>query len=191
MSDRSEIYLFRHGETEWSKSGQHTGRTDIPLTPNGEEQARAVGRLIDGRPFARVFTSPLQRARHTAELIGYGDVAEVCEDLREWDYGDYEGIATRDIRKDVPGWLVWTGEIPNGETLDQVGERADRVIAMARDVEGDVALFAHGHLLRILTARWCQLPPIEGRRFLLSTATVTILGWEHDYPGIRVFNARG
>ena len=183
-----DLYLIRHGETEWSKSGRHTGRTDIPLTENGREQARRAGRVLAGRRFDRVLVSPMQRALDTAELAGYADGVERCDDLLEWDYGEAEGRKTVEIREERPGWLVWTGPIPGGETLEAVGARADRVIARVLETDGDVALFAHGHLLRILTARWCRLDPIEGRRFLLATATVTILGWEHDYPGIRAFN---
>lgn len=188
MADRNQLYLIRHGETAWSLSGQHTGRTDVALTENGRRQARALGSLLQGQRFARVMTSPLRRARETAELAGLGVGAEVIDELREWDYGDYEGATTRDIRAKVPGWLIWTCAVPNGETLAQVGARAERVIERARAVDGDVVLFAHGHILRILIARWCGLPPIEGRRFALGTATLSVLGWEHDYPALRAFN---
>jgi broad specificity phosphatase PhoE len=188
MADRNQLYLIRHGETAWSRSGQHTSRTDLPLTENGRRQARALGALLRGHRFARVMTSPLRRAQETAELTGFGAAAEVLEELREWDYGDYEGATTRDIRQKAPGWLIWTSPVPNGETLEQVGARAERVIERARAADGDVALFAHGHILRVLTARWCGLAPVEGRRFALGTATLSVLGWEHDYATLRAFN---
>jgi probable phosphoglycerate mutase len=190
MSARKEAYLVRHGETEWSRSGRHTGRTDIPLTERGREQARAAGRLLDGREIARVLVSPLERARETARLAGFGGTAEVCEDLREFDYGDYEGRTTADIRREAPGWLIWTGPAPGGETLERVATRADRVIERIDSAPGSLVLFAHGHLLRILMARWCGLAPIEGRRFALETATLTVLGWEHEYRTIRLLNGR-
>ena len=163
--------MLRHGATEWSRNGRHTGRTDLPLLPEGEQEARAVGRLLAGRPFALVLVSPLRRARETCALAGYGDQAEITDDLREWDYGDYEGVTTEAIRQDAPGWTVWTGDCPHGETIEQVSARADRVVARARAADGDVALFAHGHILRVITARWCELAPVEGRRFPLDTGT--------------------
>ncbi|HEY6533326.1 MAG TPA: histidine phosphatase family protein [Acidimicrobiales bacterium] len=187
---QSDLFVIRHGATEWSVNGRHTGRTDLPLLPEGEEQAGATGKLLAGHDFALVLTSPLQRARHTCELAGLGDQAEIDDDLLEWDYGDYEGVTTVQIREHDPGWTVWTGAIPNGESLDDVAARADRVIARARAAAGDVAVFAHGHILRVLTARWCDLAPIEGRRFVLETATLSQLGWEHEYPGILRWNAR-
>ena len=190
MAERSEVYLVRHGETEWSRSGRHTGRTDLPLTEKGREQARALGPLLRGHRFAEVLVSPLERARETAQLAGLGARALPCEDLLEWDYGRWEGRTTAEIRGELPDWLIWTGPVPEGESLEDVAARADRVIQRVERAEGDVALFAHGHVLRILTARWCGFPPIEGRRFLLATATLGVLGWEHDYTGIRVFNAR-
>ena len=185
-----EIYLVRHGATEWSRNGRHTGTTDLPLLPEGEDQARTTGRLLADRSFALVLTSPLQRARRTAELAGYGDRAVVDPDLHEWDYGDYEGLTTAQIREDVPGWTVWTGPCPGGETADQVATRADEAIERARAADGDTLLFAHGHFLRVLTARWCDLPPEEGRRFILETATLCVLGWEHDYTGVTLWNDR-
>lgn len=191
MSGRPDVVLVRHGETEWSRSGRHTGRTDLPLTEHGEQEARAAGEALAGRSFALVLTSPLRRARDTVRLAGFGDAAQVWEDLREWDYGAYEGRSTDDIRQDVPGWLIWTDAVPGGETLAQVASRADRVIERIRGVDGDVAVFGHGHMLRILTARWCDLPAVEGRRFLLRTGTVSRLGWEHDYPAVQVLNDRG
>jgi probable phosphoglycerate mutase len=188
---RHDLYVIRHGATEWSVNGRHTGRTDLPLLPEGEDQARATAKLLTGHAFALVLTSPLQRARHTCELAGLGDQAVVDDDLLEWDYGDYEGVTSREIQDHDPGWTVWTGAIPNGETLEQVAARTDRVIARARAADGDVAVFAHGHVLRVLTARWCELAPVEGRRFVLDTATLCQLGWEHDSPAVLRWNARG
>ena len=190
LNIRPRLYLVRHGETAWSASGRHTGRTDLDLTERGRQQATALRRLLEGRHFARVLTSPLRRARHTAELAGIGAGAEVVEDLREWDYGDYEGATTPEIQERDPGWLIWTSPVPNGETLEQVGARAERVLERARALDGDVALFAHGHILRVLIARWCGLPPVEGRRFALGTATLSVLGWEHDYATVRAFNLK-
>jgi probable phosphoglycerate mutase len=185
---RPDVYVVRHGATEWSVDGRHTGRTDLPLLPEGEDQARATGRLLAGHRFALVLTSPLRRARRTCELAGLGDDAVVDEDLREWDYGEYEGVTTAEIREQHPGWTVWSGPCPGGETIEQVAARADRVIERARTADGDVALFAHGHILRVLTARWCQLHPVEGRRFVLETGTLSQLGWEHEYPGVLRWN---
>jgi probable phosphoglycerate mutase len=190
VSGLHDVYPIRHGATEWSKNGRHTGVTDLPLLPEGEDQARATGKLLAGHDFALVLTSPLQRARHTCELVGLGDRAEIEPDLREFDYGEYEGVTTATIRETVPGWTVWTHPCPGGETLAEAGERVDRVIERARTAGGDVALFAHGHILRILIARWCGLDPVEGRRFILETASLSQLGWEHDYPGVVRFNAR-
>jgi broad specificity phosphatase PhoE len=187
---RNEVFLVRHGATEWSESGQHTGRTNVALTDKGRDQARSVAQLLAGKQFALVLASPLDRARETCALAGYGDQAEVAEDLCEWDYGDYEGRTTAEIREEVPGWTVWTGDLPNGESIEQVAARADRVIERASASDGDVALFAHGHILRVLTARWCELNPQEGRRFMLETGTLSVLGWEHEYRGIRGWNKR-
>ena len=185
-----DLYVVRHGATEWSRNGRHTGRTDIPLLPEGEDEARATGRLLVGRRFALVLTSPLQRARRTCELAGFGATAEIDTDLCEFDYGDFEGVTMTTIRETVPDWTLWTGTCPNGETLEQAAARADRVIARARAASGDVIVFAHGHILRILTARWCELPPVEGRRFVLHTATLSQLGWEHENPGVILWNSR-
>jgi probable phosphoglycerate mutase len=184
-----DVWVLRHGATEWSVAGRHTGRTDLPLTDEGRAQARAVGRVLDHRRFARVLVSPLRRARQTCELAGYADQAELTDDLREFDYGDLEGLTTSQIRVSAPGWTVWTGPCPGGETLADVGARVDRVIATVRAVDGPVALFAHGHVLRVLTARWCELEPVEGRRFPLDTGTVGILGYEHGFPGVRRWNS--
>jgi broad specificity phosphatase PhoE len=183
-----ELFLFRHGATDWSQNGQHTGRTDIPLLPKGRRQAEAVGRYLVGRPLVRVLTSPLQRARVTCDLAGYGDRAVITEDLTEWDYGELEGLTTDQVRRTYPGWTIWDGPVPGGETLAQVAERADRVIDAVRSVNGDVAVFAHGHVLRVLAARWCDLDPADGRRLPLATGSVSVLGWEHEFSTLRVWN---
>jgi probable phosphoglycerate mutase len=185
---RHEIWLVRHGETEWSASGQHTGRTDIPLTPTGERQAAALGRRLASRPFALVLSSPLGRARETCRLAGYGDVAVITDDLCEWDYGDYEGRKTTDIRKGVPGWTIWAGPVPGGETIAQVAERTRRVIDRAVAATGDVALFAHGHVLRVLAACWLDLPPDGGRFLALGTASLSVLGYERETRVITTWN---
>ena len=187
---RPHLFVIRHGATEWSKNGRHTGITDLPLLPEGEDQARATAKLVAGHEFSLVLTSPLQRARHTCELVGLADQAEIDDDLRELDYGSYEGITTAKIRETVPDWTVWTHPCPGGETLEQAAVRVDRVIDRARSASGDVAVFAHGHILRILTARWCDLDPIEGRRFVLHTATLSELGWERDDPAVILWNSR-
>ncbi len=184
MSER-ELVLARHGETEWSRSGQHTSRTDLALTPDGEEQARALGRALAGRRFGLVLTSPMRRARRTAELAGYGDVAVVDDDLREWDYGAFEGRTTDEIRGEVPGWTIWSHPVVGGETGAEVAARVDRVLARVRAVHRrgeDAIVFGHGHCLRVLAARWVELGPPDGRRFALSTATLSILGHERDTP---------
>jgi probable phosphoglycerate mutase len=197
----SELILLRHGETEWSRSGRHTGLTDLPLTTVGEDQARAAAKLLAGRTFGAVYTSPLTRAVRTAELAGLtGGVED--PDLLEWDYGGYEGVTTDEIHEGRPGWYLWDdGVVPGdhehpGEGIDQVGARVDRVLARVRptlaDGEGeDVCLVAHGHVLRILCARWLGLPPRDGRFFRLDTATVTRLGFEHARPVIDGLNQRG
>jgi probable phosphoglycerate mutase len=182
--------LVRHGETEWARLGRHTGRTDIPLTDLGREQALALGRRLAGHPFALVLTSPRSRATDTARLAGFGDAAEIDVDLAEWDYGDLEGRLTADIRKDFPDWSIWTGPWPGGETAEEVARRADRLLArcLHPDVAGDVLLFSHGHLLRMLAARWLRLPPSSGGLFALATATISILGWDRDEPVIETWN---
>jgi broad specificity phosphatase PhoE len=182
------IWLVRHGETEWSKSGQHTGRTDIPLTATGRQQGKALGRHLAGRQFALVLTSPLERARETCRLAGFDAVAQVSDDLLEWNYGIYEGRTTAAVRAEQPGWSIWTTPIPQGETVEQVGERARRVIARADAVTGDVALFAHAHVLRILAACWIGLPPIHGRILALDSASLSILGYERETRVIQVWN---
>jgi broad specificity phosphatase PhoE len=183
-----EIWLIRHGETEWSRSGAHTGRTDIPLTGAGRARAAAIAEYLRGRNFALVLTSPLQRARETCRLAGYGGVAQIDPDLREWDYGGYEGRTTAEIRQQSPDWALWKDGVPNGETVEQVGVRAARVIERVGRVEGDVALFAHGHLLRILTAVWLGLEPAAGRLFALGTASISTLGYERENRVITRWN---
>ena len=184
-----ELWLVRHGETEWSLSGAHTGRTDIPLTAAGRSKAAATGRYLAGRHFELVLVSPLQRARETCRLAGYEN-ALVDGDLCEWDYGDYEGRTTQQIQAGRPGWSLWTDGVLNGETVAQVGARAEKVIARALAVPGesDVALFAHGHILRILTACWLGLPPEDGRLFALGTAAISTLGYERETPVITRWN---
>jgi broad specificity phosphatase PhoE len=182
------IWLIRHGETEWSLSGQHTGRTEIPLLELGERRAVAVGRELGGKQFALVLTSPRQRARETARLAGYGNVAEIDDDLQEWDYGAYEGITTQDIQKAAPGWSIWGGPVPQGETIEQVAARADRAIRRAEGIDGEVAFFAHGHILRVLAARWLGLSPKDGALFALDTGSISILGYERETAVISEWN---
>jgi len=182
----SEIWLVRHGETEWSRSGQHTSRTDLPLTSAGQRQAESLKRMLVGHSFALVLSSPMTRAVETCRLVGL--TPELTDDLREWDYGDYEGLTTAEIQERVPGWTIFSGAVPNGETVDQVGARADRVIAKALAAGGDVALFGHGHLLRILAARWIGLEPSAGRLLALSTASLSVLGHERETRVIRLWN---
>jgi probable phosphoglycerate mutase len=185
------VYLVRHGATEWSVSGQHTGRTDIPLTPQGEDNARRLGERLRGLSFALVLTSRLQRARRTCELAGFGGVAKDEPDLLEWNYGAYEGLCSADIKRERPGWFLFRDGCPGGESAADVGARADRVVARARGAGGDVLLFAHGHILRVVAARWLALPPQDGRYFLLGTAAVGLLGYEHDDPAqpvVRLWN---
>lgn len=183
-----EIWLIRHGETAWSLSGQHTGRTDLPLTANGERRAQEIGRQLAGKRFELVLTSPLQRARETCRLAGYGAVAQIEPDLREWDYGDYEGRTSAQIQETVPDFNIWSSPVPHGETIDQVAARARRVIARATTAHGDVALFAHGHILRILAACWLGIPPDGGRFFALDTASTGVLGYERDTRVISRWN---
>jgi broad specificity phosphatase PhoE len=184
----SEIVLVRHGETEWSRSGQHTGITDLPLTEEGEAQARSVVDRLEGREFALVLTSPMQRARRTAELAGYGERAEPDDDLRERNYGDYEGLTTKEIRKTIPGWDVWRDEMVNGETLAEVGARADRVIERALAADGDTLVFAHSHLLRTLGARWIGIGPEGGGKLVLGTAAICVLGFERERRVLKRWN---
>ncbi len=185
----NEIWLFRHGATEWSKNGRHTGTTDLPLLPEGERVATAMRPFVSSRTFSMVLSSPLNRARRTAELIGVGDQATVDDDLHEWDYGEYEGVTTAKIRDRVPGWTIWSGDCPGGETGAQVAERCRRVVDRCLAADGDVALVAHGHLLRVLAATWLGLPPEDGRFFRLDTGTYCVLGFEHEYRTIHHWNA--
>jgi|SRR6266849_4165898 len=188
MAAVGNLWLIRHGETEWSLSGAHTGRTDLPLTAAGEERAAALGRCLAGRQFALVLTSPLQRARETCRIAGYGDVAQIEPNLREWDYGNYEGRTTADIRKQAPDWNLWAMGVPGGETVEQVAIRARLVIERAGRAGGDVALFAHGHILRILAACWLGLPPAAGRLFALETGSLSLLGYERETHVIQRWN---
>jgi broad specificity phosphatase PhoE len=185
---RPEVVLVRHGETEWSRAGKHTGRTDVPLTEQGREQAVALGAGLRERRFELVLTSPLERARETCRLAGYDEVAQPRDELMEWDYGVYEGRTTPEIREERPGWTLWREGVPGGETADHVGARVDRVIGELRSLAGDAALFAHGHVLRVLAARWLGLEPDAGRLFALDTATISVLGYERETAVIRVWN---
>jgi broad specificity phosphatase PhoE len=184
------VYLARHGETAWSLSGQHTGRTDLPLTDRGERNARALGERLRGLTFSKVFTSPLLRATRTCELAGFGRAAEIDPDLVEWDYGQYEGRRTVDIHAERPDWQLFRDGCPGGESPDQIGARADRVIVRLRGVEGNVLVFSSGHFLRVLGARWLNLEAAAGRYLLLSTASLSALGYEHNQaePAIRLWN---
>jgi probable phosphoglycerate mutase len=184
------LYLARHGETAWTISHQHTGLTDLPLTERGERNAQRLGPRLSGVTFARVWTSPLQRAKRTCELAGFGVSAVVDTDLVEWNYGDYEGKKTADIRAAAPNWDLFRDGCPHGESAADVGTRADHVIARARAVHGNVLLFSSGHILRVLTARWLGLAPTEGRLFALDTASLSILGYEHNLqePVVRRWN---
>ncbi len=182
------IWLIRHGETEWSLSGAHTGHTDIPLTETGEEQASALGSRLGSKEFALVLTSPLQRARRTCDLAGFGAHAATDPNLMEWNYGRYEGKTTTEIRAERPGWLIFGDGPVDGETLEQVADRARAVIDRCLAAGGDVALFSHGHLLRVLAACWLGLPPVTGRHFALGTASISVLGWEHETRVIRTWN---
>ena len=188
-----QIWLVRHGETEWSRDGRHTGLTDIPLTDLGRAQAEALGAGLAGHRFGLVLTSPRSRALDTARLAGLGDVAVVDPDLAEWDYGALEGRRTEEIVADDPGWTIWTGPWPGGETADQVSARADRVLAHCGrpGVDGDALLFGHGHMLRVLAARWLGLPGPLGSLFGLSTATLSVLGWERGRHIIETWNSAG
>jgi broad specificity phosphatase PhoE len=184
-----DVWLIRHGETEWSRSGQHTSLTDLPLTETGRRAASALAPILAGESFALVLTSPLGRARETCELTGLGDRAQVDPDLLEWNYGKYEGLTTTAIREREPGWLLFTDGAPGGERPDDVGRRVDRVIARARAVPGNVAMFAHGHVFRVLAARWLGWPVAAGRHFLLDTGTVNVLSAYRKAPAIRRWNA--
>ena len=186
-----EILLARHGETEWSTASRHTGRTDIPLTDEGRLQARRLGERLRDRVLTRVLVSPLERALETCRLAGLGGRAEIHPELMEWDYGDYEGLTTADIRETVPGWTVWTHPSPGGETATQMGSRVDRVVDELAALEGDAAVFAHGHVLRVLAARWMGLEPEHGAMLALSTATLSSLGWERERRVVTLWNDGG
>lgn len=191
MSAGVELWLVRHGETEWSLSGAHTSRTDIPLTDHGKKRAEELRDYLKGTEFAAVLVSPMQRARETCTIAGFGDQAEVEDGLKEWDYGVYEGKTTKEIRETEPGWNVWTATIRDGETVEHVGQRADGVIARALKAGGDqgkVALFAHAHILRILAARWIGLPANGGSLLALGTGSVSVLGWERETRVIEHWN---
>jgi len=183
-----EIYLARHGETEWSLNGRHTGMTDIPLTENGRRHAKALGARLAGREFAAVFTSPLSRAADTCRLAGLEDGAIERDELLEWGYGEYEGLTTVKIRETVPGWTVWSHETPDGETPAQVGARCDALIEDLLQIDGDVACFGHGHLLRVLGARWIGVAPEKGANLALSTGTLSVLGWERVNRTLELWN---
>ena len=184
------VYLARHGETAWSLSGQHTGRTDLPLTERGERNARALGERLRGSTFAKVYTSPLRRAARTCELAGFGGAAEIDPDLVEWDYGEYEGRRTAEIHAERPDWQLFRDGCPGGETPGQVGARADRVVERLHRIDGDVLLFSSGHFLRVLSSRWIGHEPAGGRSLLLSTASLSVLSYEHNLaePAIRLWN---
>lgn len=188
-SSGPQIVLVRHGETEWSKNGKHTSYSDIPLTLEGERQASSLKKELSDWDFKLVLCSPRARARRTCELAGLLDRAEITDDLTEWNYGEYEGITTKEIRKTDPTWTVFTSPTPGGETPDQVAERCDRVIARAKSVNEDVVLFAHSHVLRVLIARWLELSPMEGRHFVLQTGTLNILSYEHESTVLISLNA--
>jgi broad specificity phosphatase PhoE len=190
LNELQVIYLARHGETAWTLSGQHTGRTDLPLTARGECNARRLGERLKGMEFARVWTSPLQRAARTCELAGFGGQAQVDGDLVEWNYGDYEGLTTADIRAERPNWQIFRNGFPGGESFDEIGARADRVVQRVRSIEGAVLLFSSGHFLRVLAARWLGLGPQCARHFLLGTASLSTLTYEHDRsePAIGFWN---
>ena len=183
-----QAVLVRHAETEWTLSGQHTGRTDLPLTDHGREAARALAPRLAAYDFNIVLVSPLLRARETCELSGLGTLAVVREDLREWDYGDYEGLTTAEIEARRPGWDLWSDGCPKGEDAAAVGSRADRIVAELKAANGPVAVFSHGHMLRVLGARWAELAPAQGSRLVLSTASVSELGAEHDTPALLRWN---
>ncbi len=183
------VYVIRHGETEWSLSGQHTGITDIPLTENGRKRAKVLKPLLAKQEFALVLTSPLQRARETCTLAGLGEKAEVDPDLMEWNYGEYEGITTEQIHAKAPEWQIFRDGSPGGEKPEEVGDRVDRVIARARAADGDVAIFAHGHVFREFVARWLGLPATVGQHFLLDTGTLNVLSYYRGVPAVQTWNA--
>lgn len=184
----SEIVVVRHGETEWSATGRHTSHTDLPLTEAGRERARALALVLGRRSFALVLCSPLRRARETCELAGFGEVAELCPDLQEWDYGEYDGLTTPQIREGNPDWNLWRDGCPGGEQPAQVGERADRVLQRLRAAGGDALAFAHGHILRVVTARWLGMEVAAGARFALDAGATGTLGFERTTEVLRHWN---
>ena len=183
------VYIVRHGATEWSVSGQHTSRTDLPLLASGEEQAREVGVKLAGQAFALVLCSPLLRARETCQLAGFGEGAEITDDLHEWDYGEYEGLTTPQIREQDPDWNLWRDGCPGGETPAQIGARVDRVVNRLRSSDGDALAFAHGHVLRVLTARWLEMEVAAGARFKLEAGSLGVLGYERETSALERWSA--
>jgi broad specificity phosphatase PhoE len=188
LGQNGDVLLIRHGQTAWSVSGQHTGLTDLPLTPDGRSAAQRLAPRLAGIDFALVLASPLQRARSTCELAGLGARMQIEPDLAEWNYGAYEGLTSDDVHRTAPGWMIFTDGCPGGERPEDVGARVDRVIAKVRAVRGAVALFGHGHLFRVFVARWIRLPPSHGRHFLLDTSTVSVLGSYRGHPAVRCWN---
>ncbi|HZH84711.1 MAG TPA: histidine phosphatase family protein, partial [Phototrophicaceae bacterium] len=186
---QQKVYLLRHGETEWSLNGRHTGVTDIPLTENGRKLARQLQPILAREKFVTVFTSPLQRARDTCDLAGLGTLASIDRDLMEWNYGEYEGLTTDQIRQTKPDWSVFRDGCPGGESPPEVSVRADRIVSRVRAVDGNVALFSHGHILRVLAARWINLSASYGENFLLDTATLNVLGYYRESPAFKIWNA--
>jgi broad specificity phosphatase PhoE len=184
----AQIFVFRHGETEWSLAGKHTGSTDLPLTEDGRRRAALLAPELAGPSFALVLCSPLRRARETCELAGLGDRAVVFDDLHEWDYGDYEGLTTAEIRRQNPSWSLWRDGCPGGESPADVGRRADRALQRLRSADGDAVAFAHGHILRVVTARWLGMEPAGGARFLLSAGAMGVLGFERETEALALWN---
>jgi len=184
-----DVFLIRHGETAWSLNRRHTGTTDIPLTDNGRRLAERLRPTLARRTFSRVLCSPVQRARETCELAGFGDVAVIDSDLVEWNYGQYEGLTPEQIHRTAAGWLIFRDGCPGGETPAEIGARVDGVIARARAVDGDVAMFAHGHVLRVFVARWIGLPAGGGQHFMLGTGTLSVLGYYREIPAVKIWNA--
>jgi probable phosphoglycerate mutase len=190
LPDPVEVWIIRHGETEWSITGQHSGRIDLPLTIQGEDEARAVSGLLDRRSFDLVLCSPLRRARRTCELAGFADVAKIDPDLQEWDYGDCTGYTQEQLREHTPAWTIWNGPVPNGESAGQIGARARRLAERLRILGGRNLLFSHGHFLRVLTAQWLGLPPQAGKHFALETSGLSVLGEDAGCPAILAWNLK-
>jgi probable phosphoglycerate mutase len=186
----AEVWLIRHGQTEWSLSGQHSGRYDLPLTAQGEKEAEETRLLLNGRKFDTVLCSTLQRARRTCEIAGYLEQAVLDPECQEWDYGDCTGYTMEQIRERFPGWTIWTGPVPNGESVEEIGARAARVAERLRKLDGTAAVFAHGHFLRVFATQWLGLPAVAARHLALETSAVCILGEDAEYPTIRVWNVR-